>query len=157
MSIRLLLAVVLAGSLVAASMPAIQVAQQTLAENRLASTVEDIESTADSMCRNSDPVRPGVPGATRHVDVSIPDKPSAARLRIGPRSNRSPANGTLLTRHVPGTAPDTTVLDTSLRPVGPDGTVRWNESITVREPTELTLTYRRVDGRSVITVARGFK
>lgn len=156
MSLRLLLAVVLAGALVAASMPAIQAAQRAQADQQLSKTASDIESAATALVRHSDPVQPGVPAATRRVDVSLPDKPADARLTIGPSAEMDAA-GTVVRTTVPGDPPETTVLNVTIRPLGPDGTVHWNESLTIRDATELTLHYRRVRGSPVVTVARGFK
>ncbi len=157
MSVRLLLAVVLAGALVAASMPAIHSAQRTQAEYELSTNVEEIESATTAMIRHSDPVMPGVPGATQQITVTPPAQPEGVSLTIGPAPDLSPRNASRLTTTIPGEPPARTRLNVPVRPLGPDGTVQWSESLTIRESTELTLTYRRVDGTPVITVARGFK
>lgn len=157
MSLRLLLAVVLAGALVAASMPAIQAAQRTQADHQLSTTVDDLDSTATTLVRQSDPVRPGVPAATRRVRVSLPDKPADAGITIGPPADGDSSGRSQIRTTVPGNPTGHTVLNETIRPDGQNGTVRWNDSLTIRESTELTLHYRRVDGTAVITVARGFK
>ncbi|MEF8771260.1 DUF7311 family protein [Halodesulfurarchaeum sp.] len=157
MSLRLLLAVVLAGALVAASMPAIQAAQRTQADRQLSTTVDDLNTAAMALVRQSDPVPPGVPAATRRVRVSLPDKPADAGITIGPPADGNTSGRSQIRTMVPGDPPGHTVLNETIRPHGPDGAVSWNDSLTVRESTELTLHYRRVDGTAVITVARGFK
>lgn len=157
MSLRLLLAVVIAGALVAASMPAIQAAQQTQAEHQLSTTVDELDAATSALLRHSDPVQPGVPGATRQVSVSVPQKPANTRLTIGPADDPESTDRTLVRTTVPGNPSETTLLDVHIRPGGPDGTVRWNDSLTISETTDLTLRYRRVNGTPVITVTRGFK
>lgn len=157
MSVRLLLAVALVGALVAASMPAIQAAQRTQAEYELSTAVEEIESAATAMTRHSDPVMPGVPGATRQITVTPSAQPEGASLTIGPAPDSPPRNASRLTTTIPGEPPSRTHLNVPVRPLGPDGTVQWSESLAIRESTELTLTYRRVNGTPVITVTRGFK
>lgn len=157
MSLRLLLAVILAGALVAASMPAIEAAQRTQADQQLSTAVDELDSAATALVRQSDPVQPGVPAATRRVRVSLPQKPADAGITIGPPAIESSSGRTQVRTMVPGDPPGDTVLNETLRPRGPNGTVRWNDSLTIRESTELTLHYRRVNGTAVITVARGFK
>ena len=156
MSLRLLLAVVVAGALVAASMPAIQAANQTRADHQLSTSVDELEGAASAMVRQNDPVQPGVPGATRQVSMSVPQKPANTRLTIGPVENTESTDRTLVRTTVPGKPAETTILDVRIRPGGPDGTVSWNDSLTISETTDLTLSYRRVNGTPVITV-RGFK
>jgi hypothetical protein len=153
MSLRLLLAVVVAGALVAASLPAIDAAQRAHAEGDLETTVTDIESATTALVRHSDPVPPGVPAATRRVRVPLSEGSSGARLIIGPAAGDS---GTKITVHVPGAPPGVTVLNATVRPPERDR-VSWNGSLTVGDEARLTLEYRRVDGQPVITVARGFK
>lgn len=157
MSVRLLLAVVLAGALVAASMPAIDAAQRAQADSELSRSVEEIETATSAMVRHSDPVPPDVPGATRRISVEPPAEPDGASLTIGPAPESDPRNGSLVTVRIPGKPADRTRLSPTVRPLGPDGTVQWDDSIAVSEPVELTLTYRNVDGTPVIEVARGFK
>lgn len=157
MSVRLLLAVVLAGALVVASMPAIQAAQRTQAESELSTSVDAIETATWAMVRHSDPVTPGVPAATRRIRVALPSQPVGATLVIHSPPGSPPRTATRLTTTIPGEPPSQTRLNATVRPVGPDGTVRWNSSLTVRKSVELTLRYRLVDGSPVITVSRGFK
>lgn len=157
MSVRLLLAVVLAGALVAASMPAIDAAQRAQADSELSRTVEEIETATSAMVRHSDPVPLDVPGATRRITVEPPSQPADATLTIGPAPDASPRNGSQVAVRIPGEPVDRTRLSPTVRPLGPDGAVDWDGSIAVTEPVELTLTYREVDGSPVIEVARGFK
>ena len=157
MSVRLLLAVVLGGALVAASLPVIDAAQTAHADAELSTAAEDLQSATKSLVRHSDPVPPGVPGATRRVSVTPPAEPAGAKLVIGPPPDSSPRNASRLTVRIPGEPASHTRLAPAVRPLAPDGTVRWTGSIAVRQSTELTLTYRRVEGRPVVGVARGFK
>ncbi|MFB6085355.1 MAG: hypothetical protein ABEJ84_00895 [Halodesulfurarchaeum sp.] len=157
MSVRLLLAVVLAGALVAASLPAIEAAQRTRADSELSTAVDEIEIATSAMVRHSDPVPPHVPGATRRVRVEPPAQPDGAGLTIEPAPGSDSRNGSLLTVMIPGEPAEKTLLAPTIRPLGPEGSVRWKESVTVSEPIELIFTYRRADGTPVIEVTRGFK
>lgn len=157
MTVRLLLAVVLAGALVAASMPAIDAAQRSQADSELSRTVEEIETATSAIVRHSDPVPPGVPGATRRITVEPPAQPDGASLTIAPVPDSDSRNGSVVTVRIPGEPADRTHLSPTVRPLGSDGTVQWDDSIAVTEPIELTLTYRRVNGTPVIEVTRGFK
>lgn len=154
MSLRLLLAVLVAGALVAASFPMIEAAQRAQAEGDLELAVEDIEAATEDLRRHNDPVPVGVPAARRTVTVTIPPQATDAGLTIGPSPTPSPHNGTRLLANVKGAPAKETVLEATLRPLRPDGTVAWNKSMSVHGSTDLTLRYRTVEGRVVITVAR---
>jgi hypothetical protein len=157
MSVRLLLAVVLAGALIAASLPAIDAAQQAHADAELTTAAEDLTAATQWLVRHSDPVPLGVPAATRRVTVTPPAEPDGARLLVGPPPDSSHANGSRLTVQIPGDPATHTRLGPTVRPMAGDGTVRWNGSLSIRDPTELTLTYRQVGGRPVVAITRGFK
>lgn len=152
MSLRVLLAVLLAGALVAASLPAIEAAQRTHAEDDLDTTARELETAVERLQTHSDPVPFGVPGARRSVRVDVPERGPNARLRLVPAG----AN-TRLQVAVGESAPSVTVLNATVRPLAGPETVAWNDTLAVRETTELWLRYRQVEGRSVVTVARGFK
>jgi len=154
MILRLLLAVILAGALVAASMPMIETAQRAQVEGDLELAIEDIEAATGDLRRHSDPVPLGVPSARRTVSITIPPQASDAGLTIGPSSDSSTTTETRLLGTAKGKLAKETVLETPLRPIGPDGSVAWNDSVTLRDSADLTLRYRTVGGRDVITVAR---
>lgn len=157
MSVRPLLAVIVAGALIAASMPAIEMAQRTQADHDLSLAVESIESATERMVRHSDPVQMGVPGAKRRVQVSLPAQPAGSKLSIGPANSSDQTGNTVILTSVPGSPRKRTILNVSVRGLEDEDTVDWSDSLTIRESAELTLRYRRVDGTPVITVARGFK
>ena len=152
MSFRVLLAVLLAGALVAASLPAIEAAQRTHAESDLDASVRHLETAVERLRTHSDPVPVGVPGARRSVQVEIPDRGPEARLRVVPAGAK-----TRLHVAVGESSPSVTVLNATLRPPDEAAGIAWNQSLVVRESTDLWLRYRRAKGRPVVTVARAFK
>ncbi|MGM0371932.1 MAG: DUF7311 family protein [Halobacteriota archaeon] len=155
MSVRVLLAVVLAAALIGAAIPAIHEAQAARADQQLSGSVDRLTAGASELSRHSDPVTPGVPGARRQVSVTIPPKPAGVSLTIEPDSGNGTA--TVLRTSVPGEPDSITHLSMPVRPVGTERTVRWNDTLVLEDSSELTLRYRLVDGRPVVTVARGFK
>ncbi|MFB6110295.1 MAG: hypothetical protein ABEJ60_05405 [Halodesulfurarchaeum sp.] len=157
MSLRVLLSVVLAAALLAASLPAIESARRARADQQLTESVERFESATRRLVRHSDPVRPGVPGAVRRVQIEMPRRPSGATFSLGPDPAAGNGSGTILRASVPG-EPDVVVrLAARVRPVGSSGPVREGGTLALAGSTTLTLEYRLVAGDPVVTVARGFK
>jgi len=152
MSVRVLLAVLLAGALVAASLPAIEAAQRTHAETDLDTSVRTVETAVERLRTHSDPVPCGVPGARQRVQIEIPERGPNARLRVVPDGPHTRLHVT-----VDESPSSVTVLNATVRPLAEARTVAWNDTLTVRESTEIWLRYRQVEGRPVVTVARGFK
>lgn len=157
MSLRLLLAVVVTAALLAASLPAIQSAQQARADQALTGTVDRIESATVDLVRHSDPVPPGVPGAVRQVRVEIPRQPTGVTLALGPDPEGGNGSATVIRGSVPGEPDVVARLDVPVRPSGADRPVQANGSLSVGDSTTLTLEYRRVAGEPVVTVTRGLK
>lgn len=167
MIVRVVLAVVVASALLAASMPAVREVNQYRADQTVASSADRLEAAVDALERDSDPVPPGVPGARRRVRIEVPDHPTGSALRIEPETPGLEAgsdgeqNGssgrTTLTYTAAGTDEPIHVLDTNVRVAHDDGVAPRGTVLEVREDTVLTLNYRLVDGRPTVTVARGFK
>jgi hypothetical protein len=157
MSLRVLLAVVLTAALLAASLPAIQSAQQARADQQVTATVDRIEAAITDLARHSDPVRPGVPGAVRRIPVEIPRRPAGVTLSLGPPAVARNGTETVLTASVPGEPDVVRRLDVPVRPAGADRPALTNGTLELGDSTTLTLEYRRVAGEPVVTVTRGFK
>ncbi len=157
MMVRLLLAVIVAGALIGASMPVIDRAQRTQADHELTRAVESIETATRTLVRHSDPVPMGVPPATRDVEVSLPAQSAGAELALRPLDEPNETGKTVLRTTVQGAPPKRTILNATVRPIESDGTVGWGETVTVQKSADLTLRYRLVGERPVITVARAFK
>lgn len=85
--IRLVLAVLLAVALAAASLPAVQYAGEERSEAQTRAAVADIDAAATDLAR-SEEVAPGTPGARRVVTVDLPargvGRAPVHSLRIAP-------------------------------------------------------------------------
>lgn len=158
MSVRVLLAVVLAAALLASSLPAIQDAQRARADHQLRGSADRLGAAIEDVSRHNDPVPLDVPGARRRVQVEVPTNAERAVLQIHatPRGNRSGAPARIDVS-VPGNPTRHTMTAAPLG-IWRDGrVVRDGPPLTLREDTVLTLGYRRVNGTPTVTVARGFK
>ncbi|MFW5965776.1 MAG: DUF7311 family protein [Halodesulfurarchaeum sp.] len=156
MIVRLLLAVIITAALIGASMPAIEAAQQAQADVTLTRSVDRIDAAATELSRHSDPAPPGVPAATRRVEVDVPAAASG-RLTVGPSKAKSTANKTEIRTTIKGEAPSATVIEPVVRPADGEGGVEWTGASSFGDSTTLTLEYRLVEGRPVVVLVRGFK
>ncbi|QLG62999.1 DUF7311 family protein [Halorarum salinum] len=153
--IRYVLAAVLAVALVSTSLPAIEGAGAYRTDSDLSRFGTALEDEAADLRTGSDPVEPGVAGASRRVSVWLPrGSLTAARGRF---VELCPAPGVGVTlEYAVGTRPSTS------RPVDadltlPDGGVRFEES--GRHVLELAYRTRAVglagDGEVFVAVAEG--
>lgn len=138
--IRYVLAAVLAVALVAASLPAIEAAGATRTASELSRFGTALEGETADLRTGSDPVEPGVAGASRHVSVSLPRASlTAARVRF---VELCPSSGRGVTlRYAVGSRPPTSgPLDVDL--ALPAGGVRFESA----GRHVLELRYRTPDG-----------
>ncbi len=159
MTVRVVLAVVLAGALLAAAMPAVETAQDARAEQQLTASTDALVAAADTMVRQSDPVPSGIPGAQRRVRMTIPDSRDATiRLHNVPAPNETGAGQGEIVASVGDHSAEARRLRTPLRIRRDDGSFAPPDStLVVRTDGSLWLTYRRLDGRPTLVVARDFK
>ena len=78
--LRLVLAVVLAGALLAATIPALEDGRATATDRRLRGELTSLRNVARELARTNDPVAPGRRGARRVVVLTVPDGVAAASV-----------------------------------------------------------------------------
>lgn len=160
MSVRLLLAVVVATALLASSLPAVDAARTARAEYVLSESTQRTHDAMVQLPRRNDPVPPGVPGARRQVAVSLPPD-GAGSLRIGDGGDSSQIDddrrSDVLVYQVDGENPHVRRLETDVRVVR-NGVIQSDDTaLVLRRDSVLTLRYVRLDGVPTILVTRGFK
>lgn len=151
MSVRLVLAVVVATALLGAAMPVVEDARHDMSATETERAAQDLADAITQVSRSSDPVPRGVPGAKRVVTVDLPQD---ATVLVGGTVNESGADGPgsdLVTYDVgPATSGrervpvDTrVVVDGVVQPDGEGLVLRGSERVVVRyvlvddEPTAL--------------------
>lgn len=70
--LRLVLAVVLAGALLAATVPALEDGRATATDRRMRGELTSLRNVAHELARTNDPVAPGRRGARRVVELTLP-------------------------------------------------------------------------------------
>lgn len=155
MTVRVLLAAVVALALVGSALPAVEEAQRIRAEHELTDSAERIEAAAAAMVRSSDPVHPGVPGARRRLHLDLPETMDAS-IRLGrPRDGRL-RNATTIRTQVAGRQPSLHSVDVPILAAGSQTASADTGPLVLRADCVITLTYRVVDGRAVVVASRGF-
>lgn len=76
--LRLVLAVVLAGALLAATAPSLEDGRAAATDRRLRGQLTSIRNVAHELARTNDPVAPGRRGARRVVELTLPKGVAAA-------------------------------------------------------------------------------
>jgi hypothetical protein len=156
MTVRVLLAAVVALALVGSALPAVEEAQRFRAEQELTDDAERIEAAATAMVRSSDPVPPGVPGARRHLRLDLPESMDAS-IRLGRPRGGHLGNATTIRTQVAGRQASLHSVDVPIIAAGSQTTSADTDSLVLRTDGVITLTYRVVDGRAVVVASRGFK
>ncbi|MFB6114040.1 MAG: hypothetical protein ABEJ58_08065 [Halodesulfurarchaeum sp.] len=160
MTLRVLLALLVATALLASSIPAMDAAYRTRTDHVLGSNVDRIRETIGQIRRRSDPVPIGVPGSRHRVHVDVPDRGPNALLRIGhvPGLDRpvDDAESDVIGVRVGSEDTTVTIVDSDIRVVR-NGEVRSEDAgLLIREDVTLTMTYATVNGNSTILLTRGF-
>lgn len=154
--IRVVLAVLVAVALVVAARPAIQDARTADATAALDRTARELTRVGTALARTATPVPPGVAGAQRRVELTLPP-PSATqaavrglRLRCrGPQSLAVTARVGGVRRHVSVDSPVRVALAAGQQTSGDGGATRLEHARAV------TLRLWRLDGRPALVVAEG--
>lgn len=163
MSVRLVLAVIVALALLASAIPLVEQAQRARGEQQVESSVDTVRETASRLARRNDPVPSGVPGARTRVRIDLPENAGPVVLRIGagfgrPGSNKDDTNDTdLLSYRVDGGERRTVPVDVDIRARHGPEMRSDSDALVIREDTTITMGYRLVEGAPVVTVVRGFK
>lgn len=158
MSVRVVLAVLVAVALVAAAMPAVEDARQGVTATTTEREAGHLRDAIRSIRRTSDPVPRGVPGARRLVTVEVPTGTGdAPTLRVGSGDADPTLDGNhsdVVTYDVPpGTGGRETVA-VDVRVVR-DGYVQPDdEALVLRGTQTVAVRYVLVDGEPTVTVAR---
>ncbi|MFB6267039.1 MAG: hypothetical protein ABEI31_05210 [Halodesulfurarchaeum sp.] len=165
MSVRLLLAAVLAAGLVAAAMPVVESAQDARADRAVEDQGDRLVAAIETLARRSDPVPPGVPGARRRVRIDVPDgERDGPWMIIGsiPAGSGTGAPEADSARtdvlSIPTGGESTRLLpaDTDVRIVR-NGSIRGDGAgLSIHEDTVLTLGYVIRNGTRSVTITRGF-
>jgi hypothetical protein len=144
--LRTVLAVLIGAALLGLALPVVDDARVTHADSQVRTELDHLETAAVDLGSESDPVRPGVPGASVQHSLLLPTaswgKAAIERLVI-PAS----ANGSVRWRVAGGTTHRVRPSPPLVAP--PDG-------LTIREPGRhrLTLSLQRRAGRQVVVVSR---
>lgn len=153
MIVRVLLAVLLAASLVTAAMPAIEDARSGAAASAAEQETARVAEALDRLPRRSDPVPREVPGA-RRVLIVDPGPRGTVRIGAAPDVSGLDADGDVVSFEAGGTRGRSSVAP-AVRVLGRNGTVRPDRRpLVVRDPQRVVLRYELVDGRPTVTVAR---
>jgi len=157
-SVRVLLAVLVAAALVAAAMPAVEDAQQGVAATATERETGRLSDAIRTIRRTSDPVPRGVPGARRLVTVDLPaGSGDAPTLRVGGGDADPTLDGNhsdVLTYDVPPGTGGRETVDVDLRVVRDGAVGADDEGLVLRGRQTVVLRYVLVDDEPTVTVAR---
>ena len=160
MSVRLLLAAIVALALLSSSLPLVQESQRARADRQVSASADDLRDTVVSMARQNDPVPLGVPGARSRVSVDLPDNGGPTELRIGARPDGTDGDTNttdVLWYRVAGEDPVTIPVGVDVRVWRGAKLASDDTALVVRDDSTLTVGYHVVSGTPVVTVGRGFK
>jgi hypothetical protein len=161
MSVRLLLAVVVAAALIASSLPAIDAAQQARADQTLDESTQEIRDAVSLLVRHNDPVPPGIPGARRRVRIEVPAQTPEATLTLGSAGEGGhPADGNrtdVISSRIRGRDLKVTPIDADVRIVRDGSICSDGTGLRLHEDAIVTLSYVLVDGDPTVVATRGFK
>jgi hypothetical protein len=152
-SVRLVLAVILAAALLGAAMPVVDDARQDVAVADADRAAQNLADAMADLSRSSDPVPRGVPGGRRAVTVDLPQD---ASLVVGSTENgtTSTRSAGVVTARVPPSADRTTRISTSVRVVEGGRVQNPNRRLVLRDGARVRFRYVLVDGVPTVTVAR---
>ncbi|MFB6103483.1 MAG: hypothetical protein ABEJ57_00160 [Halobacteriaceae archaeon] len=157
--IRLLLAVLVATSLLAVALPAIDTAREDAAATAARGELTTIEHAIHRLATTNDPVPVGLPAARRQLTVTVPDagpgSTGVSYLAIGGNpttTTRDGPTGDILVYRLPGGPTHTIRTSVDLRVVL-DGRRQDDATpIIIRDSTRLTLTLVTVEDTVVVRI-----
>ncbi|MFT4923559.1 MAG: hypothetical protein ACI8XM_002786 [Haloarculaceae archaeon] len=158
--LRVVVAVVLAGALLAVSLPVVETARIDHAETRVATALDRLDVRATRLDDRNDPTRPGLSGARRTLTLHLPSRSWGSAgldyLAIPGPDGEIPRQGASADARITWrvTGGNRSAHRPSLRLVGPEGGLLVRQGGTRR----VVLTLARVDGQRTVVVSRpGFK
>ena len=154
MSVRLVLAVVVAAALLGAAMPVVEDARHDVSATEADRTTQELADAITQVSRSSDPVPPGVPGAKRVVTVDLPPD---ATVRVGGAPNESEVDGSgsdLVRYEMDPATSDRKRVPVDTRTVV-DGVVQPDsEGLVLRGSERVVVRYVLVDDEPTVLVGR---
>lgn len=154
MSVRLVLAVVVAAALLGAAMPVVEDARHDVAATGADRAAQDVADAVTDLVRSGDPVPRGVPGGRRVVAVAVPER---ATVVVGSAANGSVRDGAtddVIAARVPPATERRTRVDADVRVVRAGVVRQDDEPLVLREDERIVLQYVLVDGDPTVTVER---